>query len=37
MPPPDAEKLTLTPAFSLPIGLRGIIFEPVTLEFRIRH
>ena len=34
MPPPDAEKLTLAPTFSLPVGLRGIIFEPVTLEFQ---
>ena len=33
MPPPFSEKLTLTPAFSLPDGLRVIISEPVTLEF----
>lgn len=28
-----AEKLTLTTAFSLPVGLRGILFELATLEF----
>ena len=33
MPPPFSEKLTLTSTFSLPDGLRGIISEPVTLEF----
>ena len=33
MPPPFSEKLTLTPVFSLPDGLRVIISEPVTLEF----
>ena len=26
-------KLTLTAAFSLPVGLKGIFFELVTLEF----
>ena len=33
MPQFFAEKLTLTAAFSLPVGLRGILFELATLEF----
>ena len=33
MRPLFAEKLTLTPTFSLPACLRGIVFKPVTLEF----